>query len=85
MDAPVISASEASPTQSNRSETSTFSFYLVYSALGMVLYALSPGPVAKCLGARNRPYPQALFTAYAPLQFCCDRFPPRRALLRVVH
>ena len=76
MDAPVTTASDPTPTQSNRSETSGIHFYLVLLAVLTALYALSPGPVAKSLRLGKAPIPKAFRTAYAPLNFCCNHLPP---------
>jgi hypothetical protein len=75
MDVPVITASEPTPTQSNRSEPSGLYFYAVYFALGIFLYALSPGPVAKYLRLGKGPPPAAYLAVYAPLMLFYREFP----------
>jgi hypothetical protein len=75
MDLPVTTASEPPSIQSNRSEASGTHFYLIYFLLGAILYALSPGPVAKFLGPTKPPGPDAVLrTAYAPIGLCCACF-----------
>jgi len=80
MDAPVTAASEPTPAQSNRSDGFSFSTYLLCFGIAMILYALSPGPIAKCAlaayGSSVPPYvARAAEIAYAPIAICGRRFP----------
>ena len=76
MDSPGTTAGEPTPAQSGRSETSGLHFYLVWFAVAAVLYALSPGPILKCLlpFAITGPLPRAFEITFAPLGFCYDHF-----------
>lgn len=68
MDAPNNAASE--PTSSQRPDLPAPLFYPAYLALVILIYALSPGPVAKCLGSLGSPSPaarRAWDIAYAPI------------------
>jgi hypothetical protein len=76
---PVTTASEPTPAQSNPSEDFSFSAYVLCFAIAGVLYALSPGPIAKCVlynqGTTNPSTARVAEIAYAPITFCCQRFP----------
>lgn len=82
MDARAATASEPAQTRSNRSEGFSFRTYLLSFAMGIILYVLSPGPVAKALTPRTfsafiapSPLGQAIDITYAPLNYCYDHFP----------
>jgi hypothetical protein len=73
-------AVQPTPAQSNRSEGFSFSTYLFCFAMAVVLYALSPGPIAKCAraayGPTVPPFAARLAEiAYAPLTLCARHFP----------
>ena len=67
-------ASEPTPTPSVRHETTNLSLYALCFALVILLYALSPGPIAKCFPATvATPSAKRAFTiAFFPIAFCCD-------------
>jgi hypothetical protein len=78
-----IAVPEPTTSQSNRSDGFSFSTYLLSFAIAIILYALSPGPIDKCVqwyaGGRNPSYERAAQTVYAPINFCSRRLP---ALMR---
>ncbi|HTL56319.1 MAG TPA: hypothetical protein VL361_11615 [Candidatus Limnocylindrales bacterium] len=75
MEAQTMTAGEPTPADSNQSGSFSFSTYLLSFAAGLIIYVLSPGPVAKCFAPAGPPLPQVCQAAYAPLGFCCDHFP----------
>jgi hypothetical protein len=75
-----IAATEPTPAKSNRSDGFSFTTYLLSFAVAMILYVLSPGPIAKCaLAAYGSTVPpsvvRAAEIAYAPIAICGRRFP----------
>jgi hypothetical protein len=73
-------ATESTPAQSHRSQGFSFTTYLLSFAVAVILYVLSPGPIAKCaLAVYGSSVPpsvaRAAEIAYAPITICGRRFP----------
>jgi hypothetical protein len=80
MDAPATTATQPTPTQSSRSEGFSFTTYLLSFGIAMILYVLSPGPIAKCaLAAYGSSVPPSVTRvaeiSYAPIAICGRRIP----------
>jgi hypothetical protein len=73
-----IAVAEPATSKSHRYEGFSFSTYLLCFGIAMILYALSPGPIAKCaLAAYGSSVPPSVARvaeiAYPPIAICARR------------
>ena len=78
MNAPTTAAPENTPPPSERSEGTGPFLYPLCFAFVILSYALSPGPVAKCLGSPTPATRRAWDIVYAPITFLYESSPPVR-------
>ena len=75
MDILTTAAPESAPAPSNRSEGLSFSTYSLSFAIAAILYALSPGPVAKFALIPSSPTPRPVRIIYGPLEYAYEKSP----------
>ena len=72
MDVPTTTAGDQMPTPSSQSEGLSFTRYLLYFVIALIIGILAPGPIAKLLTAGKRPITPAFKIAFAPIGYAYD-------------
>lgn len=75
MHTPTAAAPESTLAPLNRSEGFSFSTYILTFVLAAILYALSPGPIAKFTPTPTAPVSRWFDISFAPLRFAYEKSP----------